>query len=209
MIRRRQSEVASTAPVLHGRRVTLRPLTPADFRQWREVRRANAGWLTKWEPRRAAGQPDPVEDRSAFVVRCSARERERQMASGFGYGVFVGEAFAGEMNLSSIQRGPFQSGYIGYWISEQLAGNSYTPEALVVLMRSAFEELRLHRVQIAIIPRNSASKRVVEKVGVRSEGVALRYLQINGVWEDHERFAMTSEEWTVRGPGLIETWIQS
>lgn len=140
-------------------------------------------------------------------MRCTARDRERQLGSGYGFGVFVGSALAGEMNLSSIQRGPFQSGYIGYWVSRDLAGNGYTPEALVVLMRLAFEELMLHRVQIAIIPRNSASRRVVEKVAVRSEGVAQRYLEINGVWEDHERFAMTSEEWTVRRGELIDTWI--
>jgi len=165
MMRRRG--LSEAAPVLTGRRVTLRPLAPSDFRQWREVRRKNVDWLTKWEPQRSPSQPDPIEDKSAFVVRCSARDRERQLGSGYGFGVFVGNAFAGEMNLSSIQRGPFQSGYIGYWVSKDLAGNGYTPEALVVLMRLAFEELMLHRVQIAIIPRNSASKRVVEKVDVR------------------------------------------
>lgn len=164
-------------------------------------------WLTKWEPRRQPGHPDPIEDRSAFVVRCNARDRERQLGSGCAFGVFVGPSFVGEMNLSSIQRGPFQSAYIGYWISEDVAGHGYTPEALVVIMRYAFEELGLHRVQIAIIPRNAASRRVVEKLGIREEGIALRYLEINGVWEDHVRYAVTSEEWAVRGPDYVRAWI--
>ena len=54
-------------PTLHGRRVVLRPLVESDFKAWREVRRRNADWLTKWEPRRPAGSPNPVEDRSAFA----------------------------------------------------------------------------------------------------------------------------------------------
>jgi len=204
------STTTDTMPfVLHGRRVTLRPLVSADFREWRDVRRANVEWLTKWEPRRSPGKPNAVEDRSAFVVRCSARDRERQLGSGYGFGVFLGQALIGEMNLSSIQRGPFQSGYIGYWISQAHAGHGYTPEALVTVMRFAFEDLGLHRVQIAIIPRNSASRRVVEKVGVRSEGIAQRYLEINGAWEDHERFAMTSEEWNVRSADLRNLWLTS
>lgn len=206
MMRRPMSRAGSSL-VLHGRRVTLRPLVASDYRSWREVRRRNVDWLTKWEPQRLPGHPDPVEDRSAFVVRCSARERERQVGSGFGFGVFVGPSFVGEMNLSSIQRGPFQSCYIGYWISEEVAGNGYTPESLVVAMRYAFEELRLHRVQIAIIPRNNASRRVVEKLAIRDEGIARNYLEINGVWEDHVRYAVTAEEWTVRGPQLTRDWI--
>ena len=181
-----------------GRRVVLRPLVASDFSAWREVRRRNEEWLTKWEPSRIPGQPDVVEDKDAFAVRCSARQRERQLGTGYGYGVFVDGNFGGEINLSSVQRGPFQSAYVGYWIDEKLAGNGYTPEAVVVLLRLVFDELHLHRVQIAIIPRNSASRRVVEKLKIREEGVAQRYLEINGAWEDHVRYAITSEEWEER-----------
>lgn len=194
-------------PVLVGRRVTLRALRANDFRAWREVRRRNVDWLTKWEPSRSPGSPDPVEDRSAFVARCSARDRERQIASGYGFGVFVGDRFVGEMNLNAIQRGPFQSCYVGYWIDEEVAGNGYTPEALAAILRFAFEELRLHRVQIAIVPRNSASRRVVDKLGIRDEGIARRYLEINGTWEDHMRYAITAEEWSQRRDELVDAWL--
>jgi [ribosomal protein S5]-alanine N-acetyltransferase len=192
---------------IFGRRVILRPLVPADFAAWREVRRRNVEWLTKWEPTRLAGQPDVIEDSQAFSVRCSARERERQMGAGFGFGVFAEGNFAGEMNLSSIQRGPFQNAYVGYWIDQAVAGRGYTPEALVVACRFAFEELALHRLQISIIPRNTASRRVVEKLDIRDEGVALRYLEINGTWEDHVRYAITSEEWAERRDALLAAWI--
>jgi ribosomal-protein-alanine N-acetyltransferase len=192
---------------LFGRRILLRPLVGADFHAWQEVRRRNVDWLTKWEAQRVHGQPDVVEDRDAFAVRCSARQRERQLGTGYGFGIFVDGEFAGEINLSAVQRGPCQSAYVGYWIDEKHAGNGYMPEAVVVLAQFAFEELNLHRIQISIIPRNSASRRVVEKLGLRDEGVAVRYLEINGVWEDHVRYAITAEEWDERRDELVRDWI--
>ncbi len=204
-MRRRSS--TSPAPWLTSKRLTLRPLREADYEQWREVRLANEDWLLKWEPIRPEKSPDPVRDRSAFLVRCDARQRERQSGSGFGFGVFVDDNFAGEMNLSSIHRGAHQNAYVGYWIDHRHAGMSYTPEALVAVMRFGFDELNLHRLQISIIPRNTASRRVVEKLDVRAEGIAARYLQINGVWEDHIRYAITSEEWEDRKHDLVPTWL--
>ena len=194
-------------PTLIGRRIVLRSLVPEDFPQWREVRRRNEEWLTRWEPSRVKGAPDVVEDRNAFVLRCHARDRERQLGTGYGFGVFVGGSFSGEINLSSVQRGPFQSGYVGYWIDQAQAGKSYTSEAVVVLSRYAFEDLRLHRLQISIIPRNHRSHRVVQKLGIRDEGTALRYLEINGTWEDHVRYAITAEEWLERREELTRNWL--
>ena len=193
--------------ILLGRRVALRPLTRDDFAAWRDVRRRNRERLKTWEPQGVPGRPDPAEDLRAFAERCAARRRERQRGTGYGFGVFVESRFRGEMNLSAIQRGPFQSCYVGYWIDEAVAGNSYAPEALVVAARFAFEELGLHRLQVAIVPRNAASLRVVEKLGLRYEGLAERYLEINGAWEDHHRFAITAEEWQVRASKLIGEWI--
>ncbi len=192
---------------LEGRRVVLRPLRTDDFEAWRGVRERSADWLLKWEPRLPPGQPDPTRSSAAFAARCSARQREWQLGSGYGFGIFVGSRFAGEINLSGLQRGPFQNAYVGYWIGEEFAGEGYVPEALVVLARFAFEELGLHRIQVAIIPRNRNSRRVVEKLALREEGLAERYLEINGVWEDHVRYAITSEEWSERGPQLVKEWI--
>ena len=180
---------------LAGKRVLLRPLGVADFEEWREVRRRCADWLLKWEPARLDGYPDPIEDRRAFAARCGARERERQLGSGYGFGIFVDGRFAGEMNLSGIQRGPFQNGFVGYWIDQRVAGQGYTPESAAVLLRFAFEEIGLHRIQVCIIPRNTASRRVAAKLGLRDEGIAVRFLEINGVWEDHVCYAITAEEW--------------
>lgn len=192
---------------LLGRRILLRPLRPEDFWKWQEVRRRNVDWLTRWEPSRATGSPDPTVDRSAFALRCHARDREWQLGTGYGFGVFVGGVFCGEINLNSVQRGPFQSAYLGYWIDQDQAGNSYIPEGVVLALKYSFEELNLHRIQIAIVPRNTASLRVVEKLRLRNEGVAVRYLEINGVWEDHVRFAITAEEWSERRDDLARQWL--
>ena len=192
---------------LRGRRVLLRPIVAADFEAWREVRRRNRGWLLRWEPKPAPGQPDDTDSRPAFAARCGAREREWQLGTGYGFGIFVSGRLAGELNLSGVQRGPFQNAYVGYWIDEARAGNGYVPEALVVAARFAFESIGLHRLQVAVIPRNSPSRRVAEKLGLRNEGVAVRYLAINGVWEDHVRYAITTEEWAQRGEALLAEWV--
>ncbi|HEX3794446.1 MAG TPA: GNAT family protein [Acidimicrobiales bacterium] len=191
---------------LRGQRVLLRSLTEHDFDEWHEVRTRCAPWLLRWEPR-PKGAPVPSEDRPSFAARCGIRERERHLGSGYGFGIFVGERFAGEVTLSSIQRGPFQSAFIGYWIDEALAGRGLVPESVVVTLRFAFEAISLHRVEISIIPRNQASRRVVEKLGIRMEGIAERFLEIDGVWEDHARYAITSEEWAVREAELVTEWL--
>ena len=204
---RQASRPVERNSTLFGNRVMLRPLVLGDFAQWSEVRNRCGVWLTRWEPQRLVGQPDVTNDRDAFAIRCSARQRERQLGTGFGFGIFVDGSFCGEINLGSVQRGPFQNAYVGYWIDEKMAGRSLMPESLVMVARFAFEELHLHRIQVAIIPRNSASRRVAEKLALREEGTALRYLEINGVWEDHVRYAMTVEEWEERRDDLAATWL--
>lgn len=198
---------------LVGRRVMLRPLGAHDFERWREVRRRCRNWLEPWEPTAPLGSGNVVEDRRAFAARCGVRERERQLGTAYGFGIFIGPTYheasrlIGEINLSSVQRGPFQNAYLGYWVDQALAGQGYIPEAAVVMLRFAFEVLGLHRVQVSIIPRNLPSRRVAEKLGLREEGVALRYLEINGVWEDHMRYAITAEEWEERSQAYLRHWL--
>src|SRR5664279_3933339 len=137
---------------LPGWRIRLATLVEGDYEAWLAVRTRCRSWLIPWEPR-SKGAPPAPEDAASFVARCGMRERERQLGSGFGFGIFVDGRFAGEITLSSIQRGPFQNGAIGYWIDEELAGSGLIPEAVVVVLQFAFETLRLHRIEVAIIPR--------------------------------------------------------
>jgi [ribosomal protein S5]-alanine N-acetyltransferase len=206
MIRHTQPAPVVRSLELRGQRVRLATLDESDHEAWFEVRHRCRDWLVPWEPR-SRGAPLPPEDAASFAARCGMRERERQLGSGFGFGIFYEDRFVGEVTLSSIQRGPFQNGSIGYWIDQEAAGRGLIPEAVVVVLQFAFETLRLHRIEVAIIPRNRPSRRVVEKLGMRSEGVALGFLEINGEWEDHVRYAMTAEEWAVRKRQLVPLWI--
>lgn len=201
------SQSAPTGLRIYGRRVMMRPLTPGDFDAWSEVRLRNESWLLPWEPARNHHLFDPTRSREAFNSRCASRDRERHAGTAFGFGVFVDNAVAGEVNLNNIIRGALQSGTIGYWIDRARAGHGYIVEGVAVLMRFAFEELQLHRLEICIVPRNTNSRRVMEKLGLREEGVALRYLEINGTWEDHIRFGVTAEEWQQRRSEWASDWL--
>jgi len=193
---------------LIGSRVLLRPLRPEDWDAWREVRLRCRVWLERWEPSPDAGSIDPALDREAFRSRCGAWDRQRHFDAAYGFGLFLLDGkFAGEVSLGSVQRGPFQMGYIGYWIDEALAGCGYVPEGVVLLMQHAFDALQLHRLEAAIVPRNGSSRRVAEKLGLRDEGTAVRFLQIQGVYEDHIRYAMTLEEWRERGHELVAKFV--
>ncbi len=203
----RTGRSSQTAPLeLIGHRITLRTLRESDYEAWHEIRARCRDWLIPWEPR-PAGVPPASEDRASFAARCALRERERQIGSGYGFGIFVGPRLVGELTLSSIQRGPFQSASIGYWIDRDWAGQSLVPEAVVVTLRFAFEMLGLHRVEVSIIPRNTASRRVAEKLDLRLEGISERFLEIDGEWEDHVRYAMTTEEWQLRRADLLSGWL--
>jgi ribosomal-protein-alanine N-acetyltransferase len=193
---------------LTGRRVLLRPLTVADYDDWRAVRISSKEWLEQWEPLPDPGTPDPVADREAFRARCGAWDRQRQFDSAYGYGLFLLDGtFAGEVSLGSVLRGPFQSSFIGYWIDQDQAGHGYVPEAVALAIRYGFDALGLHRMEAAIVPRNAKSRRVAAKLGLRDEGVAQKFLQIRGVWEDHVRYAITYEDWLARRDELEATFL--
>ncbi|MFL6258212.1 MAG: GNAT family N-acetyltransferase [Thermoanaerobaculia bacterium] len=104
-------------------------------------------------------------------------------------------ALLGAVNLSEIVRGVFQSAYLGYWIGAPYARQGYMREGLGLALDHAFKVLRLHRLEANIQPANTASKRLVESLGFRLEGLSPRYLKIGGRWRDHERWAILSEEW--------------
>jgi [ribosomal protein S5]-alanine N-acetyltransferase len=184
---------------LVGPRVMLRPLEVRDHEAWCEIRVRSRDWLERWEPLAEPGTRDPTVDREAFRARCGAWERQRQFDSAYGFGTFLLDGtLIGEVSLGSVLRGPFQSCFIGYWIDERYAGCGYTPDAVAIVLRYGFEELGLHRMEAAIVPRNTKSRRVADKLGLREEGTAARFLQIQGVWEDHVRYAITREEWDER-----------
>jgi ribosomal-protein-alanine N-acetyltransferase len=98
-------------------------------------------------------------------------------------------------NLSQIFYGPFRNAYLGYWIGASYQGHGYMTEAMPLVMRFAFSHLRLHRLEANIQPGNRRSIDLVRRSGFRREGFSSRYLKIAGRWRDHERWAITVEDW--------------
>ncbi len=101
----------------------------------------------------------------------------------------------GLANLGEFIRGPFQACYLGYSLAGAKQGQGFMHEALSLLIAFAFGELRLHRIMANYMPRNARSAAVLERLGFVKEGVAKRYLLINGVWEDHVMTSLTNDDW--------------
>jgi ribosomal-protein-alanine N-acetyltransferase len=101
---------------------------------------------------------------------------------------------AGVVNLNEIVRGVFKSAYLGYYAFSPFAGKGAMTAGLRALMRRAFGPLGLHRLEANIQPENRASIALVRRVGFRLEGFSPRYLKIGGRWRDHERWAITRED---------------
>jgi [ribosomal protein S5]-alanine N-acetyltransferase len=103
-------------------------------------------------------------------------------------------ALAGYFDLTQIIRGPLQGAFLGYGAVADLAGQGYMSAGMRLLLRRAFGELRLHRVEANIQPDNEASIALVRRAGFVREGYSERYLKIGGRWRDHERWAIRAEQ---------------
>ena len=102
---------------------------------------------------------------------------------------------AGVININEIVRGLFWSGYLGYYAFVPHNGRGYMKKGLRAVLDEAFRRQRLHRLEANIQPDNEASRQLVQRCGFRLEGFSPRYLKIAGRWRDHERWAITVEEW--------------
>lgn len=175
-------------PILHGKRVTLRMPTAADYAAWAELRRASRAFLTPWEPRWAI---DELE-RNAWRLRLQRYREDFSRGSGVTFLIFDNESrkLAGGITLGNIRHGVAQSGQIGYWIGERFAGRGLMLDSVRLVVRHAFDVMRLHRIEAACIPENIRSIRVLEKAQFRREGLLRSYLRINGAWQDHYLYAL-------------------
>ena len=170
--------------------VYLRQLELEDADALLELLLRDRAFLDPWEPIR----PDAF-----FTLETQERglARMREAANHVDFGIFLDGAdeLVGRIQLSGISPAPFENTHLGYFVSQRHNGRGYATAAVSQAVDAAFGELELHRVEAAVISRNVASIRVLEKAGFREEGFARRYLQIAGVWEDHKLFAVTAEEW--------------
>ena len=185
--------------VLREDRLGLRPLRQRDAQVWREVRSRNASWLRRWEATSPSPEADAPPTYAAMVRRLRAEARDGRTMP---FVVTYGGDLVGQLTVGGITWGSLRSAYIGYWVDEAVAGRGIMPTAVAMATDYCFA-LGLHRVEINIRPENTASRRVVEKLGFRPEGLRPKYLHIDGDWRDHLSFALTVDE--VPG-GLLPRW---
>ena len=171
-------------------RMTLRLPAHADWTNWANLRRASAAFLTPWEPVWAQ------DETSRGSYRYKLRRYTEDARDDKAHALFVfresDDALVGGVTLSNIRRGVAQTASLGYWAGQMHTGNGYISAAVRAVVRYAFEDLDLHRVEAACQPDNVPSRRVLEKCGFTHEGVARAYLKINGAWRDHLLFAIVN-----------------
>ncbi|HEV2861298.1 MAG TPA: GNAT family protein [Pyrinomonadaceae bacterium] len=171
--------------LLEGAKVYIRAPSPADREEFIA--------LTHDSRRLHRGLVSPPEDDAAFdsyLERCTRPNFVGLLLCRAEDGRLLGV-----FNLSEIVRGNFQSAYLGYYAGEPYAGRGYMTEGLRLVLRHAFENLKLHRIEANIQPTNVASIRLARRAGFTQEGFSRHYLKISGRWRDHERWALLAEDW--------------
>jgi [ribosomal protein S5]-alanine N-acetyltransferase len=196
--------VAGYPAVLAEGEVVLRPYRRTDAEQWSEVRLFNERWLRPWEVTPPSGWIDNNSVAAFRLVRRSFRAGVRAGES-MPFAICLGDRLVGHIGLGNIVRRAFSSAYCGYWVDSRVAGRGIMPTAVALLVDHAFNVSRLHRVEINIRPENKASRRVVEKLGLREEGYHTNYMFIDGAWRDHVGYAVTWED-VAREGGLLARW---
>jgi ribosomal-protein-alanine N-acetyltransferase len=169
-------------------RVELRTPTAADrdafIAAMRASRKLHGSWLTA---------PTTPAAFDALLERALDESFEPMLACLVGDGAIVGF-----FNISQIIRGPLQSAFLGYGGVAAYAGRGYMTDGLGLVLRRAFTELDLHRIEANIQPGNKPSIALVQRCGFVREGFSERYLKIAGRWRDHERWAISVEQWRAR-----------
>lgn len=173
------------AAVQVGDRVFLRPPTGRDRDEVLGfVRASRRLYRTRVLP------PASAAEFAAYVRRTRCEHSIGWLVCRIADGRIVGV-----INLNEIVWGTFHSAYLGYYVAAEFAGQRYMTEGLQLVLRQAFTRLRLHRLEANIQPDNPASVALAQRCGLRREGLSPRYLKISGRWRDHERWAITIEDW--------------
>jgi [ribosomal protein S5]-alanine N-acetyltransferase len=171
-------------------RVFLRAPQPDDRDEFVSVMRASRSFHRPW-----ATAPTDYDGFAAYLADTRRPDFEALLVCRR-----EDRAILGFFNLSHITRGSLQSAYLGYAVANMYARQGYMREGLELVLREAFVNLRLHRIEANIQPGNQASIALARGAGFSREGFSPRYLKIGGRWRDHERWAILAENWRARHP---------
>lgn len=181
------------AYAIHTERLQLRSLTAEAAPEVLAYLERNREFLEPWETKRDASYYT-LETQSRLLADEADKISSGQLFKLWFYTQGENSRIIGSAAISNIVRGAFLSCHLGYKLDEQERNKGYMTEALRPMIDYAFRELGLHRIEANIMPRNAASLAVVHKLGFYHEGVAFKYLQINGVWEDHIHMVLRNED---------------
>ena len=172
-------------------RVYLRAPARADADEFISLMKASRSFHSPW-----ATAPTDEERFAAYLADARRADFEALLLCRAQDGTILGF-----FNLSQIVRRGFQSAYLGYAVGKPYAGQGYMRDGIELVLRHAFANLRLHRVEANIQPNNTSSLALASGAGFRREGFSPRYLKIGGRWRDHERWAILADEWRARNGG--------
>jgi [ribosomal protein S5]-alanine N-acetyltransferase len=179
--------------VIETERLIIRLPQPADVAEIIRYYRENRDHLQPFSPTFA---PDFL-DVAIWVEQVRVRSREYSVGESFRAFLFVRsepDRIVGNLNLTQVHRGAFQSCVLGYNLAGDEQGKGYMTEAVKGAVAFAFGTLKLHRVAADYMPHNTRSAAVLQRCGFQVEGHAGAYLLINGKWEDHVLTAITNPE---------------
>ncbi len=163
-----------------------------DFVAWAEIRQSSRDFLEPWEP---AWTEDEL---SIAAYRRRLRFYAREVRTGQARPFFIfrasDEKLVGGCVLSNIRRGVAQIGSIGYWVGADYTRQGYATSAVTAVIRAAFHDLKLERLEAATLPDNVASQSLLRKVGFTQEGFAREYLEIAGRRQDHVLFGLVKSD---------------
>jgi len=176
----------------HGENVFLRPPEYKDWQKWSQLRRVNMSYLKPWEPTWNIHELE----RSYFLKRVRFFEKLSINDEAYSFLIFEKPKLKliGEININNVQRGVVQSCSVGYWISEDKMGLGLMSEAISLIKKFTFDELELHRIEAACLQKNQRSLNTLKKNNFNIEGVAKKYLKINGKWQDHILLSCINEK---------------
>lgn len=169
--------------------ITLRPITYRDGKWWARVQGENRAWLKPWEVTYPEGSgPAPT-----FRKMMRAFKKDARWGRSENLVIMYGQERVGFIALGGISYGPSRNAFIGYWIVEKFANQGLVTRAVCLVRDRAFNDLRLHRIEINIRPENQSSIQVAMKSGFELEGKRSKYLHIDGQWRDHLCFVATRD----------------
>ncbi|WP_155373422.1 GNAT family N-acetyltransferase [Catellatospora vulcania] len=170
--------------------VSTRLVTLADAPTVSALYQANLDFLLPFEPVRPEGWFSPE---GQLDVLGNALERHAR-GECVPHVILLDGRVVGRITLNDIVRGPFLNSHLGYWVSQDVNSRGVASAAVASMIRVAFEEQGLHRIQAGTLVDNVASQKVLARNGFVRFGLAEKYIQIAGVWQDHILFQLLAHD---------------